>query len=257
MTAYTSVVDLDASLVFTAHADSWQAQGKLRELYGGAVADLTGWRLMASGLEYSYLNAACVTDPLAADVEAARAWYAERKLAWGAIVPSGASWPHGRHLLTIRLMATAPASFSRAPAPPGLVLRSAGPGRQDLETLVAIDNGAFGSAPAPARAWLAPLCGSEAAEVAIGELEGVPVAAGYALWCDGEAGQSLYLGGIGVLPRARRRGVASALLSRLVTPGFERGARFAHLQTDADNAARVYERLGFEHFGGIDIYVEN
>jgi predicted GNAT family acetyltransferase len=46
-------------------------------------------------------------------------------------------------------------------------------------------------------------------------------------------------------------------LSRLVTPGFERGARFAHLQTDADNAARVYERLGFEHFGGIDIYVEN
>jgi hypothetical protein len=42
--------------------------------------------------------------------------------------------------------------------------------------------------------------------------------------------------------------------SWLLAPGFEAGARFAHLQTDSNGAARVYERLGFEEFSGIDIY---
>jgi ribosomal protein S18 acetylase RimI-like enzyme len=229
----------------------------LREPFGGGTERLAGWRLMASGLEYSYLNAACVTDPTLADVGAARAWYRDRKLAWGAVAPSGTAWPHGRRLLEIRLMATEPEMFSEAPAPPGLVLRHADTSPADLETLVAIDNGAFGSAAAPARAWSAPLCGADEAEIAIGELDGVPVAAGYSLRCEGDAGPSLYIGGIGVPPRARRKGIAAALLSWLVTPGFERGARFAHLQTDADNAARVYARLGFEEFKGIDIYVDN
>lgn len=194
---------IDSSLVFSAHADSWQAQGRLREPCGGGTAELPGWRLMASGLEYSHLNAACMTDPGLADVEAARAWYRERKLSWGAIVPAGTRWPHGRRLLTIALMATRPEDFAGEPAPAGVTLRKAG--EEDLETLVAIDNGAFGSAAAPARAWLGPLCTCDDADVAIGELNGVPVAAGYVLRCDGAAGPSLYLGGIGVLPPAAKR----------------------------------------------------
>jgi len=39
-----------------------------------------------------------------------------------------------------------------------------------------------------ARAWLEPLCRSDEAVIAVGELNGVPVATGYALQCDGEAG---------------------------------------------------------------------
>ena len=70
----------------------------------------------------------------------------------------------------------------------------------------------------------------------------------------GEAGRAFYLGGIGVLPDARRRGVAAALSSWLVVRGFEQGAELAHLQTESDDAARVYARLGFEQFSGIDIY---
>ena len=210
---------------------------------------------MASGLEYSHLNAACMTDPGLADVEAARAWYRERKLSWGAIVPAGTRWPHGRRLLTIALMATRPEDFAGEPAPAGVTLRKAG--EEDLETLVAIDNGAFGSAAAPARAWLGPLCTCDDADVAIGELNGVPVAAGYVLRCDGAAGPSLYLGGIGVLPPTRRRGIAAALLTWLVAPGLKRDGNFAHLQTDSENAARVYSRLGFAELNGIDIYVDN
>jgi len=62
------------------------------------------------------------------------------------------------------------------------------------------------------------------------------------------------VGGIGVLPTARRRGVGAALSSWLVARAFEHGAVLAHLQTESDGAARVYARLGFDEFNGIDIY---
>ena len=243
---------IDSSLVFAAHVAAWQAHGRLFEPYGGATAQLPGWRLMASGLAYPYLNSACVTDAALADVGAAKAWYAARGLPWGAIAASGPLWPFGRRLLTQRLMATGPADFWKAPVPPGLVLRRAG--AEDVEVVVAIDNAAFGSSPEAARDWLGPLCGLGEVRVAIGELDGRPVAAGYGTSCRGEAGPSLYIGGIGVVPSARRRGVAAALLSFLVGHGFEQGFGFAHLQTDSKSAARLYERLGFRHFNGIDIY---
>jgi ribosomal protein S18 acetylase RimI-like enzyme len=207
---------------------------------------------MASGLAYAYLNAACVTDPELADVGVARAWYAERNLPWGVIVPSGSPWPHGRRLLSEQLMATTPSTFSDAPTPPGLVLRRAG--TADLDDVVAVDNGAFASSPAEARAWLGPLCRSSEVHVVIGTLDGEPVAVGYGTECDGEAGASLYVGGIGVLPQARRRGIAAAVVTWLAKPGFDAGARFAHLQTVSAEAARLYRRLGFSDFNGIDIY---
>jgi ribosomal protein S18 acetylase RimI-like enzyme len=151
-------------------------------------------------------------------------------------------------------MAVEPARFSATSAPFGLALRRAG--SSDVDAVVTVDTGAFGSGVAAARAWLEPLCRSDEAVIAVGELNGVPVATGYALQCDGEAGPSVYLGGIGVLPAARRRGVAAALSTWLLARGFAEGARFGHLQTDSDSAARVYARLGFEEFNGIDVYLE-
>ena len=120
--------------------------------------------------------------------------------------------------------------------------------------MAALDANAFGSDLADGRAWLEPLCLSDRAKVAIAELDGVPVATGYALSCHSESTGSVYVGGIAVIPPARRRGVAAALSSWLLGLGFEEGAAFAHLQTDSLEAARVYERLGFEDFRGIDIY---
>ena len=238
--------------VFAAHADAWQAHGRLFEPYGGATAEFPGWRLMASGLPYSYLNSACVTDADIADLEVARAWYNGRGLGWGAVVASGSLWHHGRRLLSQRLMALEAARFEEAPTPPGLFLRQAS--IDDLDEVVAVDNGAFGSSPVAARAWLGPLCGFNEVVMALGLLDGVPVAAGYSTRSTGNAGTTLYVGGIGVIPSARRRGIAAGLVTYLLGRGFAEGAAFAHLQTNSDNAARVYERLGFEHSGAIDIY---
>jgi len=162
---------------------------------------------MASGLSYAHLNAACVTDPALADIDQAREWYRSRDLAWGPSPTLRLTLPHGRLRLTLRLMAVEPARFSATSAPFGLALRRAG--SSDVDAVVTVDTGAFGSGVAAARAWLEPLCRSDEAVIAVGELNGVPVATGYALQCDGEAGPSVYLGGIGVLPAARRRGVAA------------------------------------------------
>ena len=245
---------IDSSQVFTAHVDAWQTHGRLFEPYGGGTAEFAGWRLMASGLAYPYLNAACVTDPILAEVAAARAWYRDRGLPWGTVVSAGSLWRHGRLLLRQRLMAAQRATSATSAAPFGLVLRNVG--ADEFETVVAVDNGAFGSGAEAARAWLEPLCRFDEVDVVLGEIDGRAVATGYATNCDGYAGPSLYLGGIGVVPAARRRGVASALVAWLLDRGFARGARFAHLQTDSESAARVYARLGFEQFNGIDIYTE-
>lgn len=242
---------MDFARVYTAHVDAWQAHGRVFEPYGGGTAELPGMRLMASGLPYPYLNTACVLDAGDADIGSARAWYARRGLAFGAIVPTGTSWPHGRRLLEQRLMAALPGRFTPAPLPVGLVLRRARPA--DMGDVTRVDNGAFRSDRTVTSAWLGPLCGSGEVEIALAELDGEPVATGYGTRCLGEAGRTLYLGGIGVLP-ARRRGVAAALSSWLVVRGFEQGAELAHLQTESDDAARVYARLGFEQCSGIDIY---
>ena len=243
---------MEPGRVFTAHVDAWQAHGRLFAPFGGATAEFPGWRLMASGLPYSYLNSACVTDADIADPDLARAWYKGRGLGWGAVVSSGSPWPHGRRLVTQGLMALDLENFDKAPRTPGLVVRRAK--LEDLGDVVAVDTGAFGSSPAAVRAWLGPLCGSAMSWGALGRLDGGPVATGYCTTTTGSAGTTLYVGGIGVIPTARRQGIAAGLVTYLLTRGFAAGATFAHLQTNSDNAARVYTRLGFAHFGAIDIY---
>ena len=200
---------------------------------------------MASGLPFGYLNVGCVTDPAVADPSLARAWYRYRDVSWGAVVPSGAAWPHGRLVSTHQVMAVTAASFSPAPVVPGLVVRRATASARDLDTMVVVDAESFGTDSEASRRWIEPHLQFGEVETAIGELEGVPAATGYSLRCDGDAGPTVYLGGIAVLPAARRQGIAAALSSWLLGRGFDSGAGFAHLQTESEGAARVYTRLGF------------
>lgn len=246
------VTRITAWRAYAAHVDAWQTHGRVFGPHGGGVKTCPGLKLMASGLDYDYLNTACVLDHAAADLECARVWFAERGLPWGVIAPTGTPWRQGTRLLGQRLMTLAPERYRPVQAPPGLVLASAA--REDLEVVVAIDNAAFGSEVVAARAWLAPLCASELVEVAVASLSGVPVATGYATRCEGEAGTTVYVGGIGVIPGARRRGVGTALSSWLVGRAFKGAADFAHLQTESDGAARIYAALGFSQSGSIDIY---
>jgi len=156
--------------------------------------------------------------------------------------------------MTHQLMAVQADAFSEARAPAGLTIRRGGEG--DLSAAVLVDAAAFGTDSESSRAWMEPHFVVDEVEVAIGNLGGIPVATGYALRCNGDAGPTVYLGGIAVLPAARRRGVAAALSSWLLAHGFDQGARFGHLQCDAEGAGRVYARLGFVEVDGIEVYVD-
>jgi ribosomal protein S18 acetylase RimI-like enzyme len=61
---------------------------------------------------------------------------------------------------------------------------------------------------------------------------------------------------VGVVTRQdrRRRGVAAAITSELVRRHFANGGDFAFLDAANDEAARVYERLGFTRFGANLVY---
>jgi GNAT superfamily N-acetyltransferase len=240
-----------AALTRIAHADAWEAQGRLREPWGGAALALRGIRVMASGMPQPHFNSA---DVVAADCDlaGARAFYAARGVGWGVRVPSGMAWTHGRHVLTIRLMALPAREFAPAPGVPGLVLRPAGPA--DLETAVALDAEAFGESAGPA--WFTPLLASTRVAVALALLGGEPVGTAYTLRSDGLAGPCVYLAGVGVAAAARRRGIGAAISAWLLERAFAAGAGLAHLHADTDEAARVYARLRFIETPGLEAFVD-
>ena len=237
--------------MWTAQGDAWEEHGRLREARGGAALALRGIRLMASGLPQPQWNGADVTGP-DADLDGARAFYAERGLPWGVRVPAGMPWQHGRRVRSQRLMGLEPAALRPAEPPAEVALRPAGPA--DLEAVVAVDATAFEADPAHERAWLEPLLGAPRVEVVLAERDGEPVGTAYAVRSDGRAGPCLYLAGVAVAPGARRRGVGAAVSSWLLERGFERGAELAHLHPDTQEAARLYARLGFVETPGFEIY---
>jgi predicted GNAT family acetyltransferase len=61
---------------------------------------------------------------------------------------------------------------------------------------------------------------------------------------------------VGVVTRKdrRKRGVAAAITSELVRRHFANGGDFAFLDAANEDAARVYERLGFTRFGANLVY---
>lgn len=246
----TSATDLAR----TAHADAWEQHGRLRADAGGAVAELPGIRLMASGLPHAQWNNGDVADPDLVDVDAVRRWYAARGVPWGVRVPAGARWPHGRLLFRKRLMLLDVAGLVPSPAVPGLRVRVATP--DDLDVVARVDAVAFDGDPAVEAAWTRPLLAPGRATVALAELAGRPVATASCLRTDGRAGPAAYLAGVAVLPEARRRGVAGAVSGWLLERAVAGGARIAHLHPDTDEAARVYARLGFAEVDGFDVYVD-
>jgi ribosomal protein S18 acetylase RimI-like enzyme len=62
------------------------------------------------------------------------------------------------------------------------------------------------------------------------------------------------LAGIVTQKALRRRGVAATVTSELVRRHFDRGGDFVFLDAASDEAAKVYEGLGFTPFGAIQVY---
>jgi GNAT superfamily N-acetyltransferase len=244
---------LPAARVRTAHGDAWAVEGAARERDGGGAVTLQSIRVMASGLPHPQFNSAIVAGP-GVDLDAVRAFYAERELPWGILVPAGMAWGAGRYLRSLSLMGVSRGGLRRPPDVADLALRTAGP--DDLETVLRIDTTAFDSDPDELRPWTEPHLRGGPFTTAVAELDGEPVGTAFTVRSDGAAGPAVYLAGVAVLEAARRRGIAAAMSAWLLERGFADGARLAHLHADTDAAARVYTRLGFAPAGELEIYVD-
>jgi GNAT superfamily N-acetyltransferase len=244
--------------VWTAHGDAWQAEGRLRTPFGGGAAELPGVRLMASGLPHAQWNSGDVTDPARADLDAVRAWYASRAhgagVPWGLRVPAGATLPDGRLLFRKRCMGLLPSRHAPAKAPPRVELRLASP--TDADVVTRIDAAAFGDTDEQNRLWVEPHLGAPGFTVALAELDDRPVGVATAILTDDRAGCCVGIFGVGVLERARNRGIGGALTSWLLEGAFAGGATLAHLNPESEAAARLYRGLGFVETGGLDVYID-
>jgi ribosomal protein S18 acetylase RimI-like enzyme len=236
-----------------AHVDAWEAQGRLRAGRGGGAARVPGARLSASGIPVPWWNSADVEDPSSFDVDAARAWFDERGVPWGARTRAGVALTTGTVLVSKRLMALDLQNLVEPRDVDGLELRLVEP--DDVEAAVLVDCAAFDEDPALQRQWIEPHVAAPDVDTALGLLDGRPVATAYCVRSDGDAGPAAYLGGVAVLPEARRRGIAARMSWWLLHRAAESGARLATLSPDDDRAARVYERLGFGEVEGYDVHV--
>jgi GNAT superfamily N-acetyltransferase len=249
--------DLDAR-VWTAHADAWQAEGRLRTPLGGGAAELPGARVMASGLPHARWNSGDVTDRASLDVDRVRAWYAARAngvgVPWGLRAPAGTPIPDGRLLFRKRCMALRPDRLASVKPPPGTDITVATPA--DLDAVVRVDAAAFGGAVEHTRAWAGPHLDAPGFTVALAGREGEAVGVATAIVTDDRAGRCVGLFGVGVLGHARNRGVGGALTAWLLERAFADGATLAHLNPDTDAAARLYARLGFVETTGLDVFVD-
>lgn len=243
--------------VWEAQGDAWQAEGRLRASLGGGAVEWPGVRLMASGLPHPQWNNADVSDPRSFPLARVRAWYAARAhgagVPWGVRVRAGHPFAYGRHLFRKRCMALRPSRFVRPAGVDGVEVRSAGPA--DAETVAAIDAAAFDEAVETTRPWIEPHLAAPGFTVALARLAGMPVGIATAIRTNEQAGPCAGVFGVGVLVPARGRGIGALLTSWLLERAFADGATLVHLNPNDDEAARLYQRLGFRETSGFDVYV--
>jgi ribosomal protein S18 acetylase RimI-like enzyme len=209
---------------------------------------------MASGIPNPAWNNGDVTEPELVDLDAVRAWYAERDVPWGVRVPQGAPWPHGRHLFVKRCMALTPEAFVPAAPVPSIDIVAAG--ADDTDVFAAVDAEAFGDPVELNRRWIGPELGAPGFLSVMALLDGAPVGVATGVRTSGAGGESVGVFGVGVLERARRRGIGASITSYVVARAFADGADLAWLNPDTDAACRLYQRLGFVEVGGFDVYVD-
>ena len=179
---------------------------------------------------------------------------------------AGAATAAGLEVTQVPLLALDAAAWTPAPAPAGVTVRMLGADDLALPAAQATVEVAFatesmaGDPPA--------LAGTTARDVAAGELGDLGflrerLRHGQTAMAVAESAEQGALGagshqpvghvcevmGVGTLPAARRRGIATALTGRLVEHARERGIELVFLSAAGDDVARMYGRLGFRRVG--------
>jgi ribosomal protein S18 acetylase RimI-like enzyme len=136
---------------------------------------------------------------------------------------------------------TCPAQDLReVPAPEGVVIARVH-GGADVRPLMEVQAAAFGDGPpsdAAVRSYRGRGLLARADGVAAGAASRSAIAEGVS-----------EIGGVGVLERFRRRGIAAALTAAAAADAFAEGAELCFLTPGDDGAERVYARAGFARAG--------
>jgi ribosomal protein S18 acetylase RimI-like enzyme len=127
------------------------------------------------------------------------------------------------------------------PAPAGVAIARVLAGSPDVRALMEVQSAAFGEGP-PSDAAVQSYRGRGL----LARAEGVPAgAASRSAIAEGVS----EIGGVGVLERFRRRGIAAALTAATAAEAFAEGAEVCFLTPGDDGAERVYARAGFARAG--------
>jgi GNAT superfamily N-acetyltransferase len=216
----------------------------------GAVTDLDGIALAATGASAASFNVAFVTRPLAdptASLAAAGRWFRQRKLPFCVRIRSGLDPEAGRACRQAGLtdVDTMPAMLlpgitPDGTVPPGLdILLADEPGAAADHAAVLAEG--FGMSRALAELLVtAPLLHDPAIEIYVGYHAGEPVAASSLVVTGGVAG--VY--NVATLPRFRRLGYGEAMTRYAICRGAKLGCEVATLQATLQGRP-IYERMGF------------
>jgi hypothetical protein len=234
-------------LVRTAHADAWQAQGRLRQPHGGGVCAVRGARAMASGIRTPKWNNADVTHEQV-DLEALGAWYAARAMPWGLRVPLELSLAVGEPLFAKRCMGLVVSSGAGLPLcdrAGGVEVRRIRADERDR--FVALEVAAFGEYPATARAWLAPQFGVAGFDHWVAEIAGATVGIATSVGSDELAGPAVMVTGIAARPGADAHLVKGQLSAQISAEAGHAGpgVTLVHVYPDDDEEATAFAAVGF------------
>jgi hypothetical protein len=235
--------------VRTAHADAWQAVGRLREPYGGGACAVRGARAMASGIRTPKWNNADVTHEQV-DLEALSVWYAALGMPWGLRVPLEISLAVGEPLFVKRcmgLVASSGAESGLRPLDHADAVEVRRIRADERDRFVALEVAAFGDDPATVRAWLAPQFGVAAFEHWVAELAGATVGSAASVRSDELAGPAVMVTGMAALPGADAQLVKAQLSAQISAQALHAGpgATLVHVYPDDDEEAAAFAAVGF------------
>ena len=149
---------------------------------------------------------------------------------------------HGFALqMRIPVMTCPEEDLREVPAPEGVVIARVFAGADDVRSMMEVQAAAFGEGPPSEQAVRA-----YGGRGVLARAAGVPAgAASHSAVAEGAS----EIGGVGVLERFRRRGIAAALTAAAAAEAFAEGADLCFLTPGDEGAERVYARAGFARAG--------
>lgn len=213
-----------------ATVEVWRADAATRP--GGDWADLGGLAVHTTGIAVPYWNGAHLTAPEGLSrVPEARAWFAERGMPWGLLVPSELELPVPMtHVVDQRVMLR---DLADLPAVPDLELRWG-----HSPDVLHVQQDAFGDDDL--EGFLTRKADLAGCAIVTAYDAGTPVATARVICTEGVA--AVY--GVGTLTPQRRRGLGAAVTVAALHEGLRRGCDLACLNP-SDLGYGLYAGLGF------------